>query len=45
MKRHQIDIRDKAQAAADAAAKIGKKGGLSTAAVDSIRREILGIAA
>jgi len=43
-KKHQIEVRDKVQAAADVAAKIGKKGGLSKIAVDEIRREILGIA-
>jgi len=44
-KKHMIEIRGKARAAADAAAKIAKKGGLSKDAVDTIRREILGIAA
>jgi uncharacterized protein DUF3486 len=44
-KRHEMETRGKAQAAADRAAKIGKKGGLSAGAVDEIRREILGIAA
>lgn len=43
-KKHELEVRGKVQAAADAAAKIGKKGGLSTSAVDEIRREILGIA-
>lgn len=44
LKRHALEIRGKAEAAAEAAAKIGKKGGLSSSAVDEIRREILGIA-
>lgn len=44
-KKHALEIRGKAEAAAEAAAKIGKKGGLSSSAVDEIRREILGIAA
>ena len=44
-KRHDIEIRGKTEAAADRAARIGKKGGLSKNAVDEIRREILGIAA
>ncbi len=44
-KRHELEIRGKAEAAADKAARIGKKGGLSAGAVDEIRREILGIAA
>lgn len=44
-KKHAIEFRAKAMAAADAAEKIGKKGGLSSSAVDEIRREILGIAA
>lgn len=44
-KKHEIEIRGKVAAAADAVAKAAKKGGLSAGAVDSIRREILGIAA
>lgn len=44
LKRWQVEIRDKVRAVADAAAKIGKKGGLSKAGVEEIRREILGIA-
>ncbi len=43
-KRHEIEIRGKMTAAAERAARIGKKGGLSAGAVDEIRREILGIA-
>lgn len=45
LKRFQREVRDKITSAADAAARIGKKGGLSKGAVDEIRREILGIAA
>ena len=43
-KRHEIEIRAKAQATADKVARLAKKGGLSGATVDSIKREILGIA-
>lgn len=42
-KKHELEVREKVTAAADAAARIGKKGGLSKNAVDEIRREILGI--
>lgn len=44
-KRHEIEVRAKAEAAADKVAKLAKRGGLSAGTVDSIRREILGIAA
>lgn len=44
-KRHEIAIREKAQAAADKVASLAKKGGLSGATVENIKREILGIAA
>jgi hypothetical protein len=44
LKKWQVEIRDKVKAVADAAARIGRKGGLTKDAVDSIRREILGIA-
>ena len=43
-KKHELEVRAKTKAAADAAAKIAKRGGLSKAGVDAIRREILGIA-
>jgi O-phosphoseryl-tRNA(Cys) synthetase len=43
-KKHEIEIRGKVAAAADRAAAVAKKGGLTKGAVDSIRREILGIA-
>ena len=43
-KKWQEEVRAKASAAADAAEKIAKKGGLSAASVDEIRRSILGIA-
>ncbi len=43
-KKHEIEIRARTQAAADAVTKLAKKGGLSAGAVDNIRREILGIA-
>lgn len=44
-KKHAIELRGKAEAAANKAATIAKKGGLSAAAVKTIRSEILGIAA
>lgn len=44
LKRFQAEVRDKVQAAADSAAAVAKRGGLTPDAVDSIRREILGIA-
>ena len=44
-KKHEIEVRGKVTAAADRAASIAKKGGLTASAVDTIRREILGIAA
>lgn len=44
LKRFQAEVRAKVQAAADSVAAVAKKGGLTTDAVDSIRREILGIA-
>lgn len=43
-KRHEIEIRAKAEATADKVARLAKKGGLSAATVDNIKREILGIA-
>ncbi len=43
-KRHEIEIRGKVAAAADRAAAVAKKNGLTKGAVDTIRREILGIA-
>lgn len=44
-KKHEIEIRGKAQAAADRVARLAKKGGLSAPTVETIKREILGIAA
>lgn len=44
-KKHEIEIRGRVAAAADRAAAVAKKGGLTQGAVDTIRREILGIAA
>lgn len=44
-KRHAIEIRTKAEAAADKVARLAKKGGMSAGTVDAIKREILGIAA
>ena len=44
-KRHELEIRSKAEAAADRVARLAKKGGLSGATIDSIKREILGIGA
>lgn len=43
-KKWELVLRDKLQTAADAVAKIGKKGGLSKAGADEIRKMILGIA-
>lgn len=43
-KKHEIEIRGRVAAAADRAAAVAKKGGLTKGAVDTIRREILGIA-
>ncbi len=44
-KQWQAEVREKASVAADAVEAIAKKGGLSKAALDTIRRDILGIAA
>ena len=44
-KRHEVETRARATAAAEKVARTAAKGGLSRATVDSIRREILGIAA
>ena len=43
-KKWQAEVREKARNAADAVAQVAKKGGLTAEAVDTIRREILGIA-
>jgi hypothetical protein len=43
-KKHEIEIRGKAEAAADRVARLAKKGGLSAPTVETIKREILGIA-
>ncbi len=43
-KKHEIEIRGKAKAAADAVAKVALKGGLSANAINNIRARILGIA-
>ena len=45
LKKFQSEVRAKARAAADSVVAVAKKGGLTADAVDSIRREILGIAA
>ncbi len=44
-KKWQVEVREKASAAADAVEAIAKKGGLSAEALDTIRKGILGIAA
>lgn len=44
-KKWEAEVNAKVKAAADAAERIAKKGGLSAASVDEIRRSILGIAA
>ncbi len=43
-KKHQIEVRDKANAAADKVEQLASKGGLSGKAVQEIRKAILGIA-
>lgn len=43
-KKHEMEVRTKVRAAADAAAKIGQRRGLSKDGVEEIRAEILGIA-
>ena len=45
LKKFQLEVRAKAEAAAATVEKIAKKGGLSADAVASIKREILGVAA
>jgi hypothetical protein len=42
-KKWATQVREKSKAAADAASKIAKKGGLSADAVAEIRKQILGI--
>lgn len=44
LKRFQSEVKEKAELAANAAEKIARKGGLSSDAVQALRREILGIA-
>lgn len=44
-KKWATEVREKTRAAAEAAEQIARRGGLSGEAVDSIKREILGIAA
>ncbi|WP_097724589.1 DUF3486 family protein [Escherichia coli] len=44
LKRFQSEVKEKAEVAANAAEKIARKGGLSSDAVQALRREILGIA-
>jgi hypothetical protein len=44
-KRHEIEIRGKLEAAADKVTRLAQKGGASAETLDTIRREILGIAA
>lgn len=43
-KKHQIEVRDKANAAADKVEQLANKGGLTSKTVQEIRRAILGIA-
>lgn len=43
-KKWQAETRDKARLAADTVTQVAKKGGLTAEAVETIRREILGIA-
>lgn len=44
-KRHEIETRAKAEAAADKIARLAKRGGMSAGTVDEIKRVVLGIAA
>lgn len=44
LKRFQSEVKEKTELAANAAGEIARKGGLSTDAVQALRREILGIA-
>lgn len=44
LKKFQLEVRAKAQAAADTVDKLAKKGGLTAETAEQIRREILGIA-
>lgn len=44
LKKFQLEVRAKAQAAADTVDKLAKKGGLTADTAAQIRREILGIA-
>lgn len=44
LKKYSAEVAEKARNAADAAEKIARKGGLTAEAVDTLRREILGIA-
>lgn len=43
-KKHELEIRSKAEAAADKVARLAKRGGMSAGTVETIKREILGIA-
>lgn len=43
-KKHEIEIRSRVKAAAEAVDKIAQKGGMSKAGIDEINRRILGIA-
>lgn len=42
-KKHELEVRARTQAVADKVARLAKKGGMSGATVESIKREILGI--
>lgn len=44
LKKYSAEVSEKARNAADAAEKIARKGGLTADAVETLRREILGIA-
>lgn len=43
-KKFRLEVQEKARVAADAVTQVAKKGGLTAEAVETIRREILGIA-
>jgi len=44
-KKHEIEIRGKAQAAAEEVGRLARKGGVSAGTVETIKRRIMGIAA
>lgn len=45
IKKHEMEIRAKAEAAADKVARLAKKGGASAATIENMKRAVMGIAA